>query len=129
MNDAPQKVTGLKKVTIEVEAGTTENEMDLTSGPQLYELVTGIGTGGFTPFEYALLDKQPGDIIQLKVRTLGREEMFGHIHMPLPPSAMALDSFFLNVTVKQIDDVDQTGLVQAMAGALKCCDGDCCGHH
>ncbi|MFO7601470.1 MAG: hypothetical protein R6X27_16945 [Candidatus Desulfacyla sp.] len=129
MNDSEQKVTGLKKITLSFEAGTTNDRMDLTSGPQRHELVAGIGTGGFTPFEYLLLDKQVGDIIRLEVHPRQMEETFGHIDIPLPASAMALDSFFLNVTVDQIDALDQSELVRAMAGAVKGCGGDCCGHH
>jgi hypothetical protein len=129
MNNADQKVGGLKKVTFSFEAGTTRNNMDLTSGPNLYELVVGIGTDGFTPFEYALLGKKAGDVVQLEVHTRGMGEMFGHMDIPLPQSARDRDSFFLNVKVHQIDDVDQTGLVRAMAGAVRDCGGDCCGHH
>ncbi len=129
MNDAEQKVTGLKKVTLSFEAGTTKSEMDLTSGPQFYDLVVGIGAEGFTPFEYALLDKKVGDIIQLEVYTRGMKETFGHIDIPLPQSARELDFFFLNITLDQIDTVDQSGLVRAMAGAVRDCGGDCCGHH
>jgi hypothetical protein len=43
------------------------------------------------------------------------------------------DSCFMNrgcvQTVDQIDRVDHTTLVQAMAGAVKDCGGDCCGNH
>jgi len=129
MNDTEHKVTGLKKVTLSFEAGTTARDMDLTAGPQSYDLVVGIGTGGFTPFEYALLGKKRGDIIQLEVHTRGMGEMFGHSGIPLPASARNLESFFLNVKVDQIDEVDQAELVRAMAGTVSGCGGDCCGNH
>jgi hypothetical protein len=129
MNDAGQKVAGLKKVTLSFEAGTEKDKMDLTSGPQSYELVAGIGADGFTLFEYALLNKKVGDVVQLEVHSQEMGDMFGHIDMPLPPSARALDTFFLTVSVDRIEDVDQAGLVRAMAGAVRDCGGDCCGHH
>lgn len=44
-------------------------------------------------------------------------------------TARNLDVFFLNITVDQIDEVDQAELIRAMAGAVRDCDGDCCGHH
>jgi hypothetical protein len=128
MNDAEQQIRSLKMVTFSFEAGTTKNDMNLTAGPQSYDLAVGIGTEGFTPFEYALLDKKAGDMIQLEVRTQAIAETFGHIDIPLPQSAMALDSFLLNITVDRIKDMDQTEVVRAMAGAVKGCGGDCCGH-
>lgn len=129
MKDVDQEVAGLKKVTLSFEAGTAKDKMDLTSGPQSCELVAGIGANGFTPFEYALLDKKVGDVVQLEVHSQGMGEMFGHIDMPLPQSTRELDAFFLNVRVDRIEDVDQAGLVRAMAGAVRDCGGDCCGHH
>ena len=128
MNDAEQQVRSLKMVTLSFEAGTTKNDMNLTAGPQSYDLAVGIGTGGFTPFEYALLDKKVGDRIQLEVRTRAIAETFGHIDIPLPQSATAHDSFFLNIAVDRIKDMDQAEVVRAMAGAVKGCGGDCCGH-
>jgi hypothetical protein len=129
MNDAEQQVRSLKMVTLSFEAGTTKTDMNLTAGPQSYDLAVGMGTEGFTPFEYALLDKKAGDRIQFEVGTRSIAETFGHIDLPLPQSAMALDSFHLNITVDRIRDMDQTEVIRAMAGAVKGCGGDCCGHH
>ena len=129
MKESDQEVAGLKKVTLSFEAGTAKDKMDLTSGPQSYELVAGIGTDGFTPFEYALLGKKVGDTVKLKVDSKGMGEMFGHIDIPLPPSAKDLDTFFLSARVDRIEDVDQSVLIRAMAGAVRDCGGDCCGHH
>ncbi|MBW1782806.1 MAG: hypothetical protein JRL30_18955 [Deltaproteobacteria bacterium] len=129
MDDVDLRVEGLKRVGLSFEVGTAENRMDVTPGPVLFELVVGIGTDGFTPFEYALLGKKAGDTVRLEVQTSRIRDMFGHIDMPLPPSARGLDIFFLNVTVDHIDEMDQTALVRAMAGAVGDCGGDCCGHH
>ena len=106
MKESGQEVAGLKKVTLSFEVGTETDKMDLTSGPQSYELVAGIGTDGFTPFEYALLGKKVGDIVKLKVDSRGMREMFGHIDIPLPPSAKDLETFFLSARVDRIEDVD-----------------------
>ena len=129
MKESDQEVAGLKKVTLSFEVGTETDKMDLTSGPQSYELVAGIGTDGFTPFEYALLGKKVGDTVKLKVDSKGIGEMLGHIDIPMPPSAKDLDTFFLTLRVDRIEDVDQSGLIRAMAGAVRDCGGDCCGHH
>jgi hypothetical protein len=129
MNGIAQEVAGLKKVTFSVEAGTAKDRMDLTSGPQSYELIIGIGSDGFTPFEYALLGKQPGDVVQLEVHANEVRELFGHIDFPLPPSTRGHGTFFLSLKVAQIEDADQTELVRAMAGAVRDCGGDCGGHH
>lgn len=129
MSDEDQKIGGLKKVTLSLEAGTTENKIDLTSGPNPWELVVGTGTKGFTPFEYELLGKKVGDIIKLEIHTRGMGEMFGHMDIPLPQSARDFETFFLNARIDRIEDVDQAGLVRAMAGAVRDCGRDCCGHH
>jgi len=126
---ANKKIEGLKKVTLTVEAGTLEDRMDLTSDPNPYELVIGIGSEGFTPFEYAMLGKGLGDILLLEIHRFRKKAFFGHIDLPLPVSVRELDSFFLKITVNAIDDVDQTELVRAMAGSVSECTGDCCGNH
>jgi len=129
MNGMAQEVAGLKKVTLSFEAGTDKDRMDMTPGPQSHEVVTGIGSDGFTPFEYALLGKHPGDVMQVEVQSQEVGEFFGHIDFPLPSSIRDLDRFFLTIKVDRIEDVDQTELVRAMAGAVRDCGGDCCGHH
>jgi len=129
MNDKAQEVVGLKKVTISFEAGTARDQMDLTPGPQSCELVTGVGSDGFSPFEYALLGKREGDVVDLKIDSERLGEMLGHIDLPLPPSARGLDALFLTMRVERIEDVNQAELVRALAGAIRDCGGDCCGHH
>lgn len=129
MNDKAQQVAGLKRVTLFFEAGTAKDRMDLTSGPQFYELVVGIGSDGFTPFEYALLGKEVGDVVPMEVHSQSARELFGHTDFPLPTAPRGHDAFFLTLTVVRVEDADQTELVQAMAGAVRDCGGDCCGHH
>jgi len=129
MHDKVQEVAALKRVTLSFEAGTAKDKMDLTPGPQSYELVTGVGSDGFTPFEYALLGKREGDEVDLEIDAGRTGEMFGHLDLPIPTSVRGLDRFFLMIRVDRIEDVDQAELVRALAGAIRGCGGDCCGHH
>ena len=129
MSELKGKVEGLKKVSVLLEAGTRKETMDLMPEPVAFEWIAGIDVEGFTPFEYALLEKQVGDTLELEMAGWRIEEMFGRLAVPLPKTAKSLDRFFLRVTVQGVDAADQKEVVQAMAGMVGDCGGDCCGTH
>ncbi len=129
MTEPNGKVAALKKVSILLEAGTRKEAMDLTPAPVPFEWVAGVDVEGFTPFEYALLEKTVGDTMEMEVVGWRIEEMFGRLAVPLPDTARALDRFFIRVTIRSIDSADQREVVQAMAAMVGDCDGDCCGGH
>ena len=129
MSELNGKVGGLKKVRVLLEAGTRKDSMDLMPEPVTFEWVAGIDVEGFTPFEYALLEKEMGDTVELEIAGWRMDEMFGRLAVPLPENAKSLDRFFMRVTIQGIEGVEQKEVVQAMAGMVGDCGGDCCGNH
>ena len=129
MAELSKKVEGLKKVRVLLEAGTRKENMELMPEPVAFEWVAGVDVEGFTPFEYALLEKEVGDTVEMEIAGWRVDEMFGRLAVPLPENAKSLDRFFLRVTVKGVDAPDQKEVVQAMAGMVGDCGGDCCGNH
>ena len=53
MGDNQTVVDYLKKVTLELEAGSRQADLHLTNNPLQVTFVFGIGTDGITPFEKA----------------------------------------------------------------------------
>lgn len=129
MSESNLKIEGLKKVTVLIEAGSHEREMDLTLEPVSFEFVVGVGAVGYTSFEYELLEKNVGDILHLRIPGWRFDEMFGRLAVPLPEKVRGMDVFFMKVTVCDIQDADQREIVRAMAGTVGHCGGDCCGNH
>ena len=129
MNEQEQKIEALKKVSLSLEAGNEAEEMDLSSRPIPFEMVVGLGTEGYTPFEYELLGKKAGDTVEVGIMGGNMVEMFGHLDVPLPEKVQGLPSFFLRATVREVVDADQREVVRAMAGAVGGCGGSCCGSH
>jgi hypothetical protein len=129
MSESNRKVEGLKKVTLLIEAGTHEKKMDLTPEPVSFELVVGVGSGGYTDFEYELLEKGVGDILHFEIQGWRFDEMFGRLAIPLPEKVRGMNVFHMKVTVYNIEDAEQTEIIGAMAGQVGDCGGDCCGNH
>ncbi len=129
MDQSKRKIEGFKKVTVLIEAGTNEKEMDLTPEPVSFEFVVGVGPEGYTTFEYELLEKRVGDILHFEIQGWRFDEMFGRLAVPLPDKVRSMDAFFMKVTVYGIGDADQKEIVRAMAGRVGDCGGNCCGNH
>ena len=129
MNKQNQKIEGLKKVSLSLEAGSNAENMDLSSEPLVFDMVVGLGTDGYTPFEYELLGKETGDTIQMEIARENLCEIFGHLDVPLPKKARELGSFSLKATVRSVETANPTEVVRAMARNVGGCGGDCCGNH
>jgi hypothetical protein len=129
VDDSNRKIEGLKKVTLLLEAGSRKKLMDLTPEPVSFEFVVGVGPEGYTSFEYELLDKKVGDILHLEIAGWRFDDMFGRLAIPLPEKVRGMEVFFMKVTIYNIEDADQSEIVQAMAGRIGHCGGDCCGNH
>ena len=129
MGEPKEKVEGLKKVTVALEAGTGKEDMDLMPEPKMFQWVVGVDVEGYSPFEYALLDREVGDTVELEVSGWRVNEMFGRLGVPLPEKGRSMDRFFMRVTVKKIEAAEQGEVVRALAGMVGDCGGDCCGNH
>jgi hypothetical protein len=124
----PQIVDNLCKVTLQVEAGTESDRMNLTPEPVQYEFVFGVGATGLTPFEFQLASRAPGDVVRLQVPPYRWGDYFRHLALPgLLPSASATE-VFLKVTVTSVRAAAGREVVKALAEMAECGGCDCGGH-
>ncbi|MCP4691662.1 MAG: hypothetical protein GY859_26685 [Desulfobacterales bacterium] len=133
MNDVNDgsKVEPLKKITLSLEAGTTPVDMDLTSTPQSLEFIFGVGAGGLTPFEYALVGKSEGDEASLQLKPDEICSLPGRTFAPLFQNLQGGGSLYVKATILRVLPADNREVIQAMAGSTGCgggCDGSCGGH-
>ncbi|SHK47238.1 hypothetical protein SAMN02745216_03506 [Desulfatibacillum alkenivorans DSM 16219] len=124
MTQENNKVSNLSKVTLLLEAGTSEENMDLTPGKCHFEFIFGVAAEGMTPFEYQLLDKEVGASVVLPLRQSELEDTFGHIDVPL---FRQIDEgeFFLKSTVDKVEKAQDREIVKAIAMAGG--HGEACG--
>ncbi|MDM8551671.1 hypothetical protein QUF72_16410 [Desulfobacterales bacterium HSG2] len=125
MTENRSKIENLKKVTLSVEAGRTQDSMDLTQ-PFQFEFIFGLGTEGLTPFEYELADKNEGDEISFCLKREKTREIFEHLCLPFHHLSERPDSFYLKARVVKVAQAENTEVVRAMAGITSCGD-HCCG--
>lgn len=127
MVDKEQVIGPLMKVHLMLEAGRSKEGNAYTLEPVPFEFIFGIGSGGMTPFEYALMEKGEGDAISLQVTR--EEEAVLFEHLVLPPLGVPWDAhtYWLRGRIHQVLQADQREVVAAMAAASQCED-HCCGH-
>ena len=128
MNDKPLRVDNLRKISIAIQAGTAADRMDLTGGPVDLSFIFGIGNEGITPFEYELVDKQPGDCITVRVNRRNAPVFFEHLAFPVLQAIDGADAFFLSVHIVDVTTPGAREIVRAIAEKSSCgedCDCGC----
>jgi hypothetical protein len=128
-----QKIEGLKKITLDLEAGTTPDSMNLTGGPVAFEFIFGLGKQGLTPFEYALAGRVPGQEVMLTVNTNETNRFFEHLIPPVPNRIDSKQHYYLKVRIAEVSEPDSRSVVKAMAALSECggaesCDCGCSSH-
>lgn len=132
MADKAITVEALKKVTLEITAGTEPEIMDLVSEPQTVEFVFGIASGGLTGFEYALAGKQSGDRGGVTFEDRKRSEVFGHVLPCEVLSLLVAPRGYVRYRITGVSDTTPAEVVRAMAAASGGCGDGCgcgCGGH
>lgn len=121
-------VEHLKKITLELRAGTREAP---------FEFIIGAASDGLCPFEINLLHKTVGDRFHLSIPRAMTAPTFAHLHLPLC-RALALEdpleALDLAITVVSVAEPAPREVVRALAQATEQhgCGGDCgcgCGGH
>ncbi len=131
MNKRADVIGYMKKVSLSLEAGTTQDSMDLSEQPFSFQFIYGVGTEGVCLFEKALFEKRPGEKILLQVDPHQTGEIFGHLKQRLFNFLPMNRSFYLKSTITAIETADSREIVQALAkgtGSSDCgcgCDGNC----
>jgi hypothetical protein len=124
-------VRPLSRIILTLEAGTTAARMDVTDGPQPFDFVFGLGSGGLTPFEFSLADRSCGDQVEIEVSREEAPGTFGHLCSQLPFRIAEHDRLHLRLRICSVEAAGSREIVRAMAQLSACGDGcDCgCGGH
>lgn len=121
------KVDLLKKITLNIAAGTTPLATDAISQPLAYTFIFGLGTTGLTPFEYTLADKSLDDEVLVQVAAGDRQRMFQHLRPPGFEVPAEADPIYLKIRIVDIQPTSSREIIGAMAQMAEC-GGDCdCG--
>ena len=131
MQEKSEIVGPMKKISLKYTAGSTEKSNDIISAPEPMEFIFGLGADGLTPFEYELEGKAQGDKLSLFIHRHRVLETFGHLLSKMGKLPIDAASFYLNLEIAGIGEVEQRELVRALA-ATTACGGDCdcgCGGH
>jgi len=124
-------VDNMKKITLTLETGRSQDSMDLGEQAFSFQFIYGVGTEGLCLFEKALFEKKIGEETVFRVDPHQASEVFGHLKQSLAFFLPLSKPFYLKSTVKAIETADNRELIQAIAGgggSSDCgcgCDGDC----
>jgi len=132
METKEKVVEPLKEIKVRYTAGAAPGATDLIASPEEVRFVFGLGVDGLTPFEYELEGKAVGDTVQYRMARSQVPEMFGHLLHDMGYLPIQNGTFYLNVEVDAVAEVDPRQLVKALAATTSCGDGDCgcgCGGH
>ncbi len=119
----------LKKISLEITAGSTSESMDLVSRPIGVSLIFGAGSHGLSPIESALEGKPVGDE---QIFVIHRNQMmpfFGHLLSAFSELPRTVDVLHLKTRIVDVSDADDREVVRALADSVACgCDCGCSGH-
>lgn len=95
-----------------------------------FTLVYGVGPGGITPFEKALLGKTAGDRLSLEIPPGNDCEIFGHLERTLGEHLDLSASRAVDIFITQVAQATDREIIAAMAVGTGCGNCDCgCGSH
>ena len=109
------KVENLKKITLSIQAGTTQDTMDLTPKHPEIEFIFGLGPEGMTPFEYELADRTEGQSVLLHLKKEGLDSFFERLNPPLMDLFDSRDNVYLKVNINAVTPAENREVVKAMA--------------
>mgnify|MGYP001813478482 FL=1 len=109
------KVENLKKITLSIQAGMSQNTMNLTPKYPQVEFIFGLGLEGMTPFEYELADRTEGQSILLHLKKEDIYSFFEHLNPPLMDLFDGRDDVYLKVNIDVVTPAENREIVKAMA--------------
>ena len=118
----------LKKVTIELEAGSKSDHMNLTNAPFQHTFVFGVASDGITLFEKAFFAGTVGDQQTFEIKGENACDILGHLRTSLLSQLPVSPPFFLKARITNIVQAENREVIQAMAATLNDCGDNCdCG--
>jgi hypothetical protein len=109
------KVENLKKIILSIQAGTSQDTMDLSPKYPKIEFIFGLGLEGMTPFEYELADKTEGESVLLHLRKEDFYSFFEHLNPPLTDLFDGKADVYLKVNINAVTTAENREIVKAMA--------------
>jgi len=109
------KVENLKKITISIQAGMSQDTMDLTPKYPEIEFIFGLGPQGMTPFEYELADRGEGESVLLHLTKEAFHRFFEHLNPPLMDLFDGRAAVYLKVNIDGVKSAENREIVKAMA--------------
>lgn len=118
----------LKKISLELKAGTSERIMDLVPKHPAFEFIFGLAPEGMTPFEYELLGRKEGEEITISLRKEDYETFFEHLRPPIMDIFDGREEVFLTAKIGSISTPENREVIKAMAEMADYREGECgCG--
>lgn len=129
MGDNKTVVDYLKKVTFELEAGSSQADLHLTNDPLQVTFVFGIATDGITAFEKAFFSGVVGDEQTFEIQKDNACDILGHLRIPLLGQLTVSPPFILKARITDIVQAENREVIQAMSASISdcSCDGGDCG--
>ena len=109
------KIENLKKITLSIQAGMSQNTMNLTPKYPKVEFIFGLGPEGMTPFEYELADKTEGESILLHLKKEDFFSFFEHLNPPLMDLFDGRDDVYLKINIDAVTPAENREIVKALA--------------
>jgi hypothetical protein len=109
------KVENLKKIILSIQAGTSQDTMDLSPKYPKVEFIFGLGLEGMTPFEYELADRSEGQSVLLHLKKEALYSFFEHLNPPLTDLFEGRDEVYLKVNIDAVTPAENREIVKAMA--------------
>ena len=109
------KVGNLKKITLSIQAGTSQDTMNLTPKYPGLEFIFGLGSAGMTPFEYELVDKVEGQSVLIHLKKEGLHSFFEHLNPPLIDLFDVRNKIYLKVKIDAVAPAENREIVKALA--------------
>ena len=109
------KIENLKKITLSIQAGMSQNTMNLTPKYPKVEFIFGLGPEGMTPFEYELADKTEGESILLHLKKEDFFSFFEHLNPPLTVLFDGRDDVYLKINIDAVTPAENREIVKALA--------------
>jgi hypothetical protein len=126
------KVENLKMITLSLQAGGSQNTLDLIPNHPKIKFIFGLGPEGMTPFEYRLVDKVEGDSVEFLLKKSDFLNFFEHLTPFIVNLVDKYDEVYLRATIEGITPAKNREIIKAMAemtahGGAGCDCGCGCG--
>lgn len=118
----------LMKVKLTFTAATSPDKTEIPLAQNGYEFVFGIGSGGLTPFEYELAEKNAGDHLDFHLRDSEVRVFFEHLYPPMLGVFLDHSELSLSARIISIEKAQNREIIKAMAEMTARSEGSCsCG--